>query len=346
MQSNISELEDIVDDYKKYSRETENMAELKNQLESLQKEYNDLKNNLDKKQESFEKIKQEMLSMEKEMNEKKNDKQNLELVMTRINEYNERKFTLIELGKRKLDIENSTEQIKKDIRDEKIEQMREKFNEIIKKKSELETKMQNIDQIISEKNSRKKEYEDKINLIEKEKIEIKNLEEIIKGLQIFSKALEQTQVELRKEFIDTVNYTMSTIWSSIYPYDDFVGARLEIIDRDYVLQLKERLGDWVDVERIASGGERSIACLVLKVAFALVLAPQLKWLVLDEPTHNLDRKAVEDLSQTLRTRVGDFIEQIFLITHDEKLEDSVTGQLYRLEREKEKDGVTKVIQVN
>jgi len=346
LQSNISELEDIVDDYKKYSRETENISELKNQLESLQKEYNDLKNNLFKRQESFEKVKQEILSIEKEMDEKKNNKQNLELVMTRINEYNERKLTLIELEKRKLDIENNTDQIKKDIGDEKIEQIREKFNEIIKKKSGLETKMQNIDQVISEKNNRKKEYEDKIDFVEKEKTEIKNLEEIVKGLQIFSKALEHTQVELRKEFIDTVNYTMSTIWSSIYPYDDFVGARLEIIDRDYVLQLKERLGDWVEVERIASGGERSIACLVLKVAFALVLAPQLKWLVLDEPTHNLDRKAVEDLSQTLRTRVGDFIEQIFLITHDEKLEDSVTGNLYRLEREKEKDGVTKIIQVN
>jgi len=62
--------------------------------------------------------------------------------------------------------------------------------------------------------------------------------------------------------------------------------------------------------------------------------------------HNLDRKAVEDLSQTLKTKIGDFIEQIFLITHDEKLEDSVTGNLYRLERDKQKDGVTKVIQVN
>ena len=199
---------------------------------------------------------------------------------------------------------------------------------------------------MNEKLNRRKEYQEKINSYEKEKNEIKKYEQIIKELKIFSKALEETQVQLRKEFIDTVNYTMSTIWSNIYPYEDFVGARLNIQNRDYVLQLKERTGDWVEVERIASGGERSIACLVLRIAFALVLAPQLKWLVLDEPTHNLDRKAVEDLSQTLRTRAGEFIEQIFLITHDEKLEESVTGQLYRLEREKGKDGFTKIIEIN
>ena len=346
LQSKLSELENVVDDYRRYSREIENISQLKSQLESLQKEYDNLKDSLESKQKYFEKIKQEMLTLEKETENKKKIKQDLELVMIRINEYNERKLNLIELDKRNLEIENNITQIKKEIGEEKIEEIREKFNELIKKKTELETKLQNIDQIISEKNNRKQEYEDKIKLIEKEKNEIKNLEETIKELQVFSKALEQTQVELRKEFVDTVNYTMSTIWSSIYPYEDFIGARLEIKNRDYVLQLKERSGNWVDVEKVASGGERSIACLVLKVAFALVLAPQLKWLVLDEPTHNLDRKAVEDLSQTLKTKIGDFIEQIFLITHDEKLEDSVTGNLYRLERDKQKDGVTKVIRIN
>jgi DNA repair exonuclease SbcCD ATPase subunit len=139
---------------------------------------------------------------------------------------------------------------------------------------------------------------------------------------------------------------MSEVWPSIYSYEDFTGVALNIEGGDYVLQLKDRMGRWVGADGIASGGERSIACLALRIAFSLVLAPQLKWLVLDEPTHNLDSKAVEDLAVTLKTRVGDFVEQIFLITHDEKLEDAVTGNLYKLEREKETDGVTKVIQVN
>ena len=112
------------------------------------------------------------------------------------------------------------------------------------------------------------------------------------------------------------------------------------------MQLLERTGKWVNVEGIVSGGERSIASLALRIAFSLVLAPQLRWLILDEPTHNLDQNAVEDLAETLRERIGEFVDQVFLITHDEKLENAVTGSLYRLEREKEKDGVTKVIMIS
>jgi DNA repair exonuclease SbcCD ATPase subunit len=185
-----------------------------------------------------------------------------------------------------------------------------------------------------------------LNLIEAQKKEILKLEKLIKELKIFEKALEKTQVQLRKEFIDTVNYTMNDIWPNIYPYDDFTRITLNIEGGDYVLQLGDRMGRMGNVDGIASGGERSIASLTLRIALSLVLAPQLKWLVLDEPTHNLDSKAIEDLAQTLKTRVGDFVDQIFLITHEEKLEEAVTGNLYRLERDKEKDGVTKTIKVN
>ena len=84
------------------------------------------------------------------------------------------------------------------------------------------------------------------------------------------------------------------------------------------------------------------AALTLRIAFALVLAPQLKWLVLDEPTANLDVKAVEDLATTLSERIGSFVDQVFIITHDEKLENAVTGSAYRLHRDKEKDGFTQI----
>jgi len=41
-------------------------------------------------------------------------------------------------------------------------------------------------------------------------------------------------------------------------------------------------------------------------------------------------------------RITNFVDQVFLITHDPSLETAVSGYLYRLEREKEKDGFTKV----
>jgi ATPase subunit of ABC transporter with duplicated ATPase domains len=65
-------------------------------------------------------------------------------------------------------------------------------------------------------------------------------------------------------------------------------------------------------------------------------------LVLDEPTANLDSRTVEVLATVLRDRITNFVEQVFLITHDSSLENAVSGYLYRLEREKEKDGFTKV----
>ena len=68
--------------------------------------------------------------------------------------------------------------------------------------------------------------------------------------------------------------------------------------------------------------------------------------MLDEPTHNLDSEAIDELSITLRERLPDLINQIFLITHEEKLESAVSGFLYKLERNKSIDEPTKVLQIS
>ena len=69
---------------------------------------------------------------------------------------------------------------------------------------------------------------------------------------------------------------MSRVWSELYPYNDFTGVRLAI-DKDYVLQLEEA-GGWISVDGIASGGERSMASLALRIAFSLSFIPNLRWL--------------------------------------------------------------------
>jgi len=154
--------------------------------------------------------------------------------------------------------------------------------------------------------------------------------------------LTEVQSQLRKEFVTSVNHTMNKLWPTLYPYRDFEGIRLNIEEGDYVLQLFSRSGGWINVEGFVSGGERSIACLALRIAFALVLAPQLRIAFLDEPSHNLDSKSLSELAVTLRERVGEFLDQVILITHQEELVDAVTGKSYRLERDKAIDGVTKV----
>ena len=88
--------------------------------------------------------------------------------------------------------------------------------------------------------------------------------------------------------------------------------------------------------------QRSLAALALRIAFSLALARNLGMLVLDEPTHNLDVNAIDELAITLRERLPNLIDQIFLITHEERLESAVSGYLYKLERNKELDEPTKV----
>jgi DNA repair exonuclease SbcCD ATPase subunit len=241
------------------------------------------------------------------------------------------------------DVKRKITEINIQLKDQNIDKLRKEFTQFARKESELEERKKNSEMSFKEKGSRKLEEEEKLKMVETQQQEVLKLEKIIKDLKIFEKAIELTQNQLRTEFVDTVNFAMNQVWPNLYTYEDFTNIALNIEEGDYVLQLKDRMGRWANADGIASGGERSIACLALRVAFSIVLAPQLRLLVLDEPTHNLDNKAVEDLAETLKTSIDNFVDQVFLITHDEKLEEAVTGNLYRLERDKEKDGITKIL---
>ena len=74
----------------------------------------------------------------------------------------------------------------------------------------------------------------------------------------------------------------------------------------------------------------------------MTLVSQIRMLILDEPTANLDSRAVTELATTLRERINEFIDQTFLITHQRELENAVTGNAYRIERDKSIDGATKI----
>ncbi len=210
--------------------------------------------------------------------------------------------------------------------------------------SALRVKWENAVRVADERKVRVAEIETKLKQIEAYKHESAKLEKLSKEFSLLAMALESTQSQLRKNFVNAVNMAMHQIWQNLYPYKDFYSCRLNIDEGDYVLELQDSTG-WIPADGIASGGERAMACLALRIAFALVLAPQLRWLVLDEPTHNLDAKAVEDLSTVLRERITEFVDQVFLITHDPALESAVTGYLYKLERDKAKDGPTIITKI-
>lgn len=159
-------------------------------------------------------------------------------------------------------------------------------------------------------------------------------------LAIYKNTLAHIQTKLRVELIESINAGMTEIWTIFYPYKDYTGIRINVSEKDYEMELFN--GEWKSLDSIASGGERSCAALTLRVALAMVLTPNLSWLILDEPTHNLDKQAVELLSNTLQFKVPEVVAQSFVITHEEGLVGSDFASSYYLTRDKENLGPTKV----
>jgi DNA repair exonuclease SbcCD ATPase subunit len=167
------------------------------------------------------------------------------------------------------------------------------------------------------------------------KSEIEKLKSEIEKFQILQNCIIETQYVLREQLLNAVNEALEKIWEVLYPYSDYTNVRIMPSEEkdDYELVFKTKSG-YVKVDGIASGGERALACLALRIALAMVLTPKLSWLILDEPTHNLDEEGIKMLAVALHDHVPKLVEQIFLITHDENLKDAVSGKFIVVERNK------------
>ena len=218
-------------------------------------------------------------------------------------------------------------------------------NDFYERKSSLEI----IETKISSKNELIKSHERNLKQMHEIKKNIEGLEKRIsqakkvsEDLGVFSNCLVATQTELRESLISTLNDAMSTIWENIYPYKDYTDAKLAVSDAGYDLMVKNRNKEWIRVDGILSGGERSAAAICIRIAFALVLTKNLSMLILDEPTHNLDSNAIGKLSEMLREKLPELVDQIFIITHDKQLATAASASLYVLQRNKDLDEATRI----
>ncbi|MEM5867155.1 MAG: AAA family ATPase [Candidatus Aenigmatarchaeota archaeon] len=342
----LKKLEENAKKMKEMQLQIKDLEEREKELEDSENELNETKEFLNKARGELAKIKSELEDVEKSVKEGEKKKREYELLLIQLEELEKNRKKSEELSKEIERIKNEIKEEEAKFEGKDLISLEEKLKYMISIVSEMRTKLQSYDFLIQEKENRKKEYEEKLRELNKQKQEIQKLDKLIRDLEIFNLALEETQIELRNNFVEVVNLTMNKLWNTIYPYRDFTSIQLNAEEGDYVLQLQSRDGSWVNVEGNVSGGERSIACLTLRIALALALAPQLRILVLDEPTANLDSRAIVELSTTLRERIREFIDQTFLITHQPELEDAATGSIYRLEREKEKDEPTKVVRID
>ncbi|MBU0898828.1 MAG: SMC family ATPase [Nanoarchaeota archaeon] len=250
----------------------------------------------------------------------------------KINEYSKKSRSL---AQEKALIENAVKSID-------IEEIKKRYKNALAREAEMQVKILSIDELLKEKQTRLSEIEIDYDKMKRYQDEISEDRAIINNLDTFVTVLRATQDQLREEFLKTVNNVMNDIWTDLYPYDDFEEIKLSIDDGDYSLQLKS-IDGWANIEGIVSGGERSLACLALRIAFSMAFIPNLKWLILDEPTHNLDDNAIAQFAEILREKVHNFANQVFLITHEDKISEGVTGQFYRLERRKELNEPTRVV---
>ncbi len=164
----------------------------------------------------------------------------------------------------------------------------------------------------------------------------------------FKSALVETEAFLRNRLVESINGLMQGMWPELYPYSDYQRIRLSAKPDDYMLEADVGDGsseEWVQIDSVASGGERNIACLSMRISLAMVIVPNLKWLILDEPTHNVDSNGISRLIGVLSDALPKVVEQIFIITHDDSLKQISSARIYQLDRDKSAGGSTIASQV-
>ncbi|MCX8189669.1 MAG: SMC family ATPase [Candidatus Diapherotrites archaeon] len=206
-------------------------------------------------------------------------------------------------------------------------------------KRALEDAIDSSKSILAEKKRRQDELERRSQQIKALEGKITASEMMAEKILLFINAIKSAQAELRETLIDAINQAMNQLWTSIYPYSDYSEIRLSASET-YELMVKSN-GNWISVQGNLSGGETSVAALVLRISTSLVLARSLRVLILDEPTHNLDERTIEVLSGLVKEILPRFVEQIFLITHERGMEKAASATLYMLSKDEEHGNVTK-----
>ena len=251
----------------------------------------------------------------------------------------EEKLRLASLAKELSEVERKLSETKFD--EKEYEMLRGELESARVSESEARARMNGLEREAHKLEETLESQKGKLSQMESVSKSIALINSSIGQLKIFGNCVTETQGELREELITAINSTMSQVWGSIYPYGDYSELRLSADDRGY--ELEARIADtWIPVDGVASGGERAAACLSLRIAFAMALAPNLNWLILDEPTHNLDEEAVRSLATALSEKIPEIVEQTFVITHDENLKDAASGSLYRMSRNKDLGESSKV----
>lgn len=344
--SDMNKLHEKVTDLRKDIEDLPNLRskldELEKNIEKKSKELSEASDKSEEVNENLKNVKREVERIREDLEESKKLRESREDLKSSSEEKEKAE-------KERKALQSELEEREKEFDEDLVRDLKNRNQELIKKQEHFKTRVNEIDKLIEQKKKLVENIREKKRRLERREAEVEILRGSISSLNKIKRALSESQTALREQVIEAVNAMMNDIWQDIYPYGDFRRIRLSIEESgrtsDYELQLMDSSGAWVPVEGVVSGGERTCASLTLRIAFAVVLAPGLSWLVLDEPTHNLDSEGIEYLSEVLRGGIPKFVNQLLLITHEKQLESAVSGNLHRFFRDKSQDGPTEVRRV-
>jgi DNA repair exonuclease SbcCD ATPase subunit len=294
------------------------------------------------------------LSNLKEENERTTD--SIEKLQSDIEQLNTNKDNLLrkikyenDLNDSLIQINNKEKELSEIFVDEKIiESTEHEFISITSRISKLRADKEANEKYLKEKKNQIDDKDTEIKLIDKIYSEIKINKMIAENIIKFKDSIDETKSALRNKLISSINSVLEEIWPNLYPYTDYSLIMLDPAPDDYILKAmieKDGVNEWKDIEVVASGGERSTACLALRIAFALVLVPNLRWIILDEPTHNIDQEGIGRFVKMFNENLPKMIDQIFIITHDDLLKQASSSKTYLLTRDKSGNGSTVIQQI-
>ena len=238
------------------------------------------------------------------------------------------KQTLETLLKQSETIKSSLEKIM--LTQEDVDSLRKEYYERQERRKLCESKLEST-KLLLEKIIEEKTFIESQVKLEREKVEkITKLETSSITLKIFNEKINLVQENYRKKALNYLNSLMNKIWKTLYPHQNYDSILLKAEDDSYKIYLQN--GSISIPVEAASGGERICVALCLRTSFALLKKSNISTLIFDEPTHNLDEKAVIQFSNTLRENYSTLIPQTIIITHDEDLKEAGTGKTILVSR--------------
>ncbi|KAM9729065.1 DNA repair protein RAD50 [Menidia menidia] len=182
------------------------------------------------------------------------------------------------------------------------------------------------------KELREEQYDKADERYKSKMIIMRTTELVIKDLDLYYKALDQTIMKFHGMKMDEINKIIRDLWRSTYRGQDieYVEIRSDVDEnasaggrrRVYNYRVVMVKGDTaLDMRGRCSAGQKVLASLIIRLALAETFCLNCGILALDEPTTNLDRENIESLAHALveiiksRSRQRNF--QLLVITHDE-----------------------------